>query len=66
LDLFLGVSGVASEELAMQVKWNRTVNSVGGKGNNISEDFYNEHLNKKYKENSKVSAGQLTDESIKT
>jgi deoxyhypusine synthase len=65
VNLLLNMSGGPSERLAPQLVWNRTVNINGGRGRNVSKDFYNEVINKKYKENSKVSSGQLTDETNK-
>jgi hypothetical protein len=47
--LLLNVSGGGSERLAKQLMWNRTINVNGGRGKNVSKDFYNEVINKKYK-----------------
>lgn len=63
--LLLNVNGAASPRPAHQIKWNRTTNSNGGVRKNVSKDLHNEHINRKYKQNSKVSLGQLTDATIK-
>ena len=62
--LLLLVSGGASERMTKELIWNRTVNSHDGIGQNIPKDLHMEHLNRKYKENSKSSAGQLTEATI--
>ena len=47
--------------LAYQVKWGRFVNVRGGEGNNIPCDFYNEHLNKLFKEIIQNMGSNLTE-----
>ncbi|XP_072022093.1 uncharacterized protein [Amphiura filiformis] len=53
--MLLCVSGAVSERLRHSLMWDRTVNTVGGKGNNISQDKYNELLNGAYKGTSTVN-----------
>lgn len=43
------VHATASPHLAAQITWSRTVNTKGGKGNNIPVDLHNEHLNRALK-----------------
>ena len=48
----------------LQLTWNRTINVHGGRSKNVETDRHMEHLNKIYKESSKVCLGQWTDNTI--
>ena len=63
-NLLLNVAGAVSPQLRHQLTWSRTVNTRGGRHNNVPKDLHNEHLNRQYKTSSKVSIGQLTDTTI--
>ncbi|KAL5021510.1 hypothetical protein ScPMuIL_000665 [Solemya velum] len=58
------VNGGASTRIAMQLMWNRTVNTKGCQGKNIEMDLQMEFFNRDYKEAIKNSGGNLTKESI--
>ena len=58
--LLTDTTGGASEAIAFQLTWNRTVNIAGGEGKNIVADLHMEHLNRAYKESVKAAGGQLT------
>lgn len=62
--LLTDTAGGASEALAFQLTWNRTINVHGGEGKNIAADLHMEHLNNGYKSSIKAAGGQLTDDTI--
>ena len=47
--LHKGVNGWLTPRVANEIKWNRTVNLVGGEGRNIEMDLCNEFLNNEFK-----------------
>ena len=62
--LLVNLAGATSERIKHNLIWERTVNVKGGKRRNIPKDLHCEHLNREYKENSKRSGGQLTEETV--
>ena len=63
--LLTDINGGASERVAHQMKWNRTVNVNGGRGRNISMDLAMEHLNKEFKLAVRACGGNITPSAIK-
>ncbi|KAK3106317.1 hypothetical protein FSP39_017544 [Pinctada imbricata] len=61
--LLSACNGAVSPRLKHTIIWNRTVNTRGGKGNNIAMDLHMEHLNNEYKASVKDS-GTLTADTI--
>lgn len=62
--LLANVAGATSERVKHQLIWERTVNVKGGASRNIPKDLHCEHLNMEYKQNSRTTAGQLTEATI--
>ncbi len=44
------VSATLTPQMAYKLVWNRTCNTKGGEGNNISMNLENEHLNRTFKD----------------
>ena len=63
--LLSDLNGGASERMAHQLRWNRTVNTCGGMGRNIVMDLAMEHLNKEFKLAVKACGGNITPSAIK-
>ena len=49
---------------AMQLKWNRTVNTHGRPGKNVSCDFHLEHLNKEAKQSLMGIGSNFTNQAV--
>ena len=50
--------------MAHRLIWNRTCNSKGGEGKNVSLDLQNEHLNRNFKDAIRTFHGNISDISI--
>ena len=53
-----------TERMAAQLKWNRTVNTQGGAGKNISCDLHMEHLNREIKSSIAGQGSNVSDQSF--
>ena len=50
--------------MAHQLKWNRTCDPHGGKGNNKQLDLHNEHVNRVFKDDINTLRANITEHSI--
>lgn len=64
LMLLLQLQYLLSPRMAAQLKWNRTVNTHGRPGKNISSDLHMEHLNRECKNAMSSMGANVTDQSI--
>ena len=53
-----------SPRMAMQLSWNRTINTHGCNGKNIAADLHMEHLNRKAKDFLSGLGSNITDEAV--
>ncbi|XP_014672567.1 PREDICTED: uncharacterized protein LOC106813035 [Priapulus caudatus] len=63
--LLTSTGGGASERIAHQLTWNRTVNPSGLPGRNLEMDLQMEFYNKAYKESIKSAGGHITDNTVR-
>ena len=65
LRLQIQVQAVLSPHLAHHIKWDRFINTRGGKGRNIPCDLHNEHVNRLLKHIIANMGANMTDEALR-
>ena len=65
LRLQIQVEAMLSPHLAHHIKWDRFINTRGGKGRNIPCDLHNEHVNKLLKDVIANMGANMTEEALK-